>query len=257
VDETKWTERLGTLLVCYVFIIGLVGVAFIVANFPHVDSAGIVKSHPKWLKSIDQTLLLLVIAAGITGSFIHAAQSLTSYLGNKEFKTSWTAWYLLRPWVGGVLALAMYFAFRAGLVAGASTVNPYGVVAIGLLGGWFSKTTTDKLQEVFETLFKTDEDKKRKDKLHGAEQPVITSIDPNPVPADHNQITVRGDHFREGAVVRIGANQLPATFVSVNEVTVSLANFANRPAAGSTVLVQVMNPEGEQPLSVYMKLRFQ
>ena len=33
------------------------------------------------------------------------------------------------------------------------------------LSGWFSKTTTDKLQEVFETLLKTDQDKKRKDKL--------------------------------------------------------------------------------------------
>jgi len=37
-------------------------------------------------------------------------------------------------------------------------MNPYGVTAISLLGGWFLKTTTGKLQEVFEVLFKTNAD---------------------------------------------------------------------------------------------------
>ena len=56
-------------------------------------------------------------------------------------------------------------------------MNPYGIVAIGILGGWFSKATTDKLQEVFETLFKTDADKQRKDKLQH-EQPPFGSRTP-------------------------------------------------------------------------------
>jgi hypothetical protein len=75
----------------------------------------------------------------------------------------------LRPWIGAVLAFAVYFALRAGLVTGAEGLNPYGVVATGVLAGWFSETTTDKLQEVFGTLFKTDEDRIRKDKLGNIE----------------------------------------------------------------------------------------
>ena len=64
-----------------------------------------------------------------------------------------------------MLGLAIYFVMRAGLIGSAGDVNPYGLVSMGLLGGWFSKTTTDKLQEVFETLFKTDQDAERTDKL--------------------------------------------------------------------------------------------
>src|SRR5262245_18366787 len=114
----------------------------------------------------DSTLLAQAALAGIVGSFLHAAQSLTSYVGNDTFKMSWASWYLMRPWIGSILALAMALAAHAGLVgAGGGGANIYGITAIGLLGGWFSKTTTDKLQEVFTTLFKTDADRERADKL--------------------------------------------------------------------------------------------
>jgi hypothetical protein len=147
----------------------------VIVNFPTVKENVVVFPHgnldaPTFLpfgklNSSDQGLILLVTLTGVAGSFLHAAQSLSSYVGNASFKASCTVLYFLRPWIGGILGLAIYFTFRAGLIAGASAVNPYGVVALGLLGGWFSKTTTDKLQEVFETLFKTEEDSKRKDKL--------------------------------------------------------------------------------------------
>jgi len=119
----------------------------------------------------NQGLVALALCAGICGSFLHAGQSLTTYMGNREFDGSWTAWYLLRPWIGGILGLAIYFALRAGIVFAASGVNPHGVVATGLLGGWFSKTTTDKLQEVFSTLFTSEQDKQRKNKLSNSTTP--------------------------------------------------------------------------------------
>ena len=117
----------------------------------------------------DQGLIALALLAGITGSFLQSAQSLIAFIGNDAFKRSWTAWYVLRPWIGAVLGFALYFALRAGLVAGADGVNPHGVVALGLLGGWFSKTTIAKLRETFNTLFSTnandglDDGLKRKD----------------------------------------------------------------------------------------------
>lgn len=168
---------LGWVLVGYLLIVGVTAAMLIVVNFPNTTSGDFEFSDagaggPEFfpfgpLRGNDQGFLLLAFCAGVTGSFLHAAQSLSTYLGNASFKASWSSWYVLRPWIGGLLGFALYFSFRAGLVAGASVVNPYGVIAIGTLAGWFSKTTTDKLQEVFETLFKTDEDRKRKDKLEG------------------------------------------------------------------------------------------
>lgn len=176
----NWTKPdfwLAILLVVYLFFIGLGAALIIIVNFPiealpektivfsEIEESKLRMFSFGKLGSADRGLLLLAFFAGIAGSFLHAAQSLSSYIGNAEFKASWTTWYFLRPWIGGILGFAIYFALRAGLIAGVTGVNPYGVVALGLMGGWFSKTTTDKLQEVFDTLFKTDEDKKRKNKL--------------------------------------------------------------------------------------------
>ena len=176
---------LAMILVIYLLFVGLGAAMVVIANFPtesltekgtvivfsEIEDIRLKMFSFGKLGSVDRGLLLLAFFAGIAGSFLHAAQSLSSYVGNAEFKASWTTWYFLRPWIGGVLGFAIYFALRAGLIAGVSGINPYGVVALGLLGGWFSKTTTDKLQEVFDTLFKTDEDKKRKNKLQAAPGP--------------------------------------------------------------------------------------
>lgn len=209
------------------------------------------------LQSNNRGFLLLALFAGVVGSFLHAAQSLSSYVGNAAFKASWTLWYVLRPWIGGILGLAVYFAFRAGLMSGADAADPYGVVAIGLLGGWFSKTTTDKLQEVYDTLFKTKEDKKRKDKLHEAKRPVIKKIEPSPVPTDVNKITIRGENFQKRATIEIDGEELKADFVSETELTVSIDKLPQRPASGTETLIQVKNPEGPVPVSKGFKLLFQ
>lgn len=174
-DWKKGEFWLAVVLVIYLLVIGIGAAALVAVNFPTESGGaidftddgqgGIVFIPLGTLRSSDQGLALLALLAGVAGSFIHAAQSLSSYIGNKAFRASWTAWYLLRPWIGGVLGVGLYFAIRAGVVSGPSTVNPYVVVAFGLLGGWFSKTTTDKLQEVFATLFKTDQDEQRLDKL--------------------------------------------------------------------------------------------
>ena len=42
-------------------------------------------------------LLLLVLLAGFLGSFLHAAQSYSEYVGNRELKRSWAWWYSLPP----------------------------------------------------------------------------------------------------------------------------------------------------------------
>ena len=280
----KWSVEL--FLVVYLLFVGLGSTATLVANFPLVSDAGKVTfpcicpetqadeddarddgdeddesyltSRFCWhVKSSDQGFLLLALVAGVTGSFIHAAQSFGTFLGNCKFKQSWAVWYIMRPWIGGVLGLSIYVAFRAGMFASnGNGANPYGVVALGLLGGWFSKTTTDKMQEVFETMFKTDQDKLRKDKLNNA-TPVLTRIDPSPVPQGVNEITIVGAHFHGEATVLIAGEALTPTSPSESELKVSLTKLAARPAAGTEVTVVVHNPEGLKPDSNEVTLKFE
>jgi hypothetical protein len=71
------------------------------------------------------------------------------------------------------LALVFYFVIRGGLLSvngGADTISPYGVAAVAALVGLFSKQATDKLAEVFTTLFRTQKgegDDARADKVSG------------------------------------------------------------------------------------------
>jgi hypothetical protein len=118
--------------------------------------------------SLERRFILIVVLAGALGSYIHAATSFVDYLGNRKFVKSWTWWYLLRPFIGIALALLIYFAVRGGLISastGAKELSPYGVAAIAGMAGLFSKQATDKLREVFETLFKAEHPPERGDKL--------------------------------------------------------------------------------------------
>jgi hypothetical protein len=183
VTSKSWDSSIAFALILYLFVVGLTATSLVALNFPQEmndtvvfpEEGGRILFVPSIrVNSTEQALVLLAFFAGVAGSFLHTAQSLTSYIGNAQFKSSWAAWYVMRPWIGGILGFSLYFVFRAGLVAGASAVNPFGVVAIGVLGGWFSKTTTDKLQEVFETLFKTDADRQRSHKLRPIESPMLS-----------------------------------------------------------------------------------
>jgi hypothetical protein len=175
ISAKRFDIFISWILMIYLIIVGVGAMSVIIANFPILVESKIIFPHlegdrPRFfpfgtIGSPAAGLLILAFLSGIVGSFLHAAQSLGTYIGNAAFKLSWTMWYLLRPWIGGILGFAIYFTFRAGLLGSADAVNPYGLVAIGILGGWFSKVTTDKLEEVFATLFVTDGDKKRNDKL--------------------------------------------------------------------------------------------
>jgi hypothetical protein len=112
-------------------------------------------------------LILLVLLAGALGSFIHALQSLIDFSGNTTLKASWTWWYIARPFLGMALAMVFYAALRGGMLAGTPAavkdVNPYGIFTIAALAGMFSDKATQKLADIFDVLFKADDN--RKDKL--------------------------------------------------------------------------------------------
>jgi hypothetical protein len=175
------------------------------------------------------TLLLLVILMGALGSVVHSATSFADFVGNRRFFSSWIAWYLLRPVVGALLALLMYFAVRGGFFSTSSqndSVNPYGIAALAGLAGLFSKQATDKLREVFETLFKvssTDGDAQRRDGLD-YEKPTVDEVVPPQatVGARGVKLRIHGEHFTPATVVKVKGTALPTSFVNAQELEVNL-----------------------------------
>jgi hypothetical protein len=122
---------------------------------------------------METRLIILVLVIGGLGSYIHAATSFATYVGNRSFAYSWLWWYISRPFIGMAIALILYFALRGGLVllsieTDITDLNPFGIAAIAGLSGMFSKQATDKLRDIFDNLFKTEQgkgDEQRSDKL--------------------------------------------------------------------------------------------
>ena len=205
--------------------------------------------------TLETRLILLVLLAGAIGSYVHAASSLVDYLGNRTLVNSWVWWYLLRPFIGMMLALIFYFGFRGGFITGgvntgsegaANFINPFGIAAMAGLVGMFSKVATDKLSEVFLTLFRPatgQGDAKRGDKLDDSLVPNISSLGPKTGPtAGGTSVTVTGTGFVTGAKATFGG--APATAVVVTSPT---AVTAVTPAhAAGVVDVEVSNPNNQK-----------
>jgi hypothetical protein len=188
--------------------------------------------HP----SLDVRLMLIVLFTGALGSFIHAATSFVDFVGNKRFVPSWTGWYLMRPFIGAALALLLYFVVRGGFITGtalsdtsseaASFINPFGMAALAGLAGLFTKQATDKLNEVFTTLFHPsagEGDSKRTDKLT-PQVPRIDKIDPAQVAKGTRGcvLTITGANFSTTATVCLDSTELTPKATSPTQVTVEL-----------------------------------
>src|SRR5205085_1802026 len=76
---------------------------------------------------------------------------------------SWFTFYSIQPFEGAGIAFLLYLLIRAGFLVGAGgdvkTVNQFGICAIAGLAGTFSDTAFLKLREVFQTLFKPQDDR--------------------------------------------------------------------------------------------------
>jgi hypothetical protein len=194
-------------------------------------------------------LLLLVLIVGAAGSLIHAATSFADFVGNQRLYTSWVVWYLLRLIIGMTLALLLYFAVRGGFFSASSQsadVNPYGIAALAGLAGLFSKQATDKLREVFETLFNVRQgDTQRKDDLTPA-CPTVEKIDPLRVDAGSTnfELAVNGAHFTPTSVVRVNGRDAQRTrFESSAKLVATLADELLT-SAGSLQITVFTGPPG-------------
>jgi hypothetical protein len=103
----------------------------------------------------DARLLLLVLLMGAFGSSVYSLKSLGDYRGDNKLKRSWALFYIVQPFEGSGIAVLMYLVVRGGFLSGTTTdVNVFGTCAIAGLAGAFSDTAFMKLNEVFNTLFK-------------------------------------------------------------------------------------------------------
>ena len=117
---------------------------------------------PPFAIQTEPRYLILATAAGVLGGFVHCATSFAAYVGGQQLLWSWGWWYVLRPFIGGALALGVYFLLRAGLIVGSGdvgTLNASGVTAIAFLTGMFSKEAVQKLEDVARHVLSLKEDK--------------------------------------------------------------------------------------------------
>lgn len=204
--------------------------------------------------TLEIRLLLLVMLAGAIGSYVHATSSFVDYLGNRMLISSWVWWYLLRPFIGMMLALIFYFVFRGGFITAgvnpsgdnaANYINPFGVAALAALVGMFAKVAADKLNEVFTTLFRPapgQGDAKRGDKLGSSPLPNVTGINPTSVKKGsiNVSITIKGSNFTDKSSAKFGTEARTTKFVDATELSMQLQD-ADTAATGSFDIT-VVNP---------------
>lgn len=238
-------------------VLGALLVYFLLVFWPgsltatQTDAAAAIK-HLWWDSTIvtmtlESRLIVTVMLAGALGSFVHVATSFSDFVGNRKLSGSWVWWYILRPFVAMALAAIFYFVIRGGFLnlngENIKTLNLYGIVAIAGLVGMFSKQATDKLGEVFDTMFRTGPsrgDSQRKDSLDNP-QPTLSAVQALvPGGGANALLMVRGTGFVSGSVVRINGAQVATDFVDAGQLKATLPE-SSLPAAGA-LEVMVSNP---------------
>lgn len=200
----------------------------------------------------EQRLLLIVILMGALGSWLHASSSFVAYVGARNFISSWFWWYLIRPLIGSGLALVFYFVIRGGLLAAnteGSSVSHYGVAAFAALAGLFTERATRKLQELFETLFKTDD--RPPDKLTEAPAGVQLEVKAGTVVkagAAGQAVEITGGGFSDKTTAQVGGQKRTVTLV--DDKTIQVALEAADVAQAGKVEITTQNPEGEVVIAV-------
>ncbi len=105
----------------------------------------------------ETTLVFVMMFAGIMGACVFSLFAISHHLGaDKDFDKTWQAWYLLRPIIGGGLALIFYFLLRGGVLsigANLNSLNLVGLAAVSGLVGMFAEHAMHKLQDLADTLF--------------------------------------------------------------------------------------------------------
>lgn len=122
----------------------------------------------------ERMILLMVTMLGALGGSLHLVGSLVKYIGNRQLKRSWLLYYLSLPLAGAALAPIVYMLLRVGILTPSGTaggrsatadLNLIGIYAFAAMTGMFAKIATDKLSEVFSTIFRPPPERSTRDAL--------------------------------------------------------------------------------------------
>ena len=248
------------LLVLFLLVFFLLMILTLFAFWPDIIVVG---EDQTWVKDVnffglkfgqagnELRLFILVVVAGALGSFIHVATSAGDYIGNRKLVRSWVYWYLLRLPVGSSLALLVYLLLRGGVVtnAGITTISrapPFGIVGISALAGMFAKKASNKLGEVFDTVFRTDKDDELTDKIN-LKPPILERIDPNPLTVEDTgkevKISLIGKHFQPSSRVNLDNESRKPTFVSEEKLSLALTKQDVKQPRTAKVFVETTGVE--------------
>lgn len=206
-------------------------------------------------------LLMLVALLGALGGMIHGISSFTTFIGNRQFVTSWAWWYLFKPFLSALVAVVVFLVFRAGLGTGAFTIatsDCVTVAAVAGLIGLFAEAATMKLKDIFDALFTPRQDQRKdtlaKDKNNQKDTPPkLDRLEPATVAAgtDLKELTILGSGFSDGCQVKIGSAELRVpTSKSATSLKVALQPTDIAKADKVTVVVYNSPPNGGASNSV-------
>ena len=253
--SSAYRNRLGIYFLC------LAALTFylLIATWPVVGDGG-ANFVDAWVfgyqltATPDARLFITVVAAGALGSLVHCLTSFADYVGNRTLKRSWVWYLILRTPIGIALALLFYLVLRGGLIAPTlsttpadptpkshawTLLNPYGLAAIAAMAGMFSKQATDKLSELFDTLFKTDNPVERRDPLN--QPPVISSADPASLTVGGAiELAILGQNFSKDCGALINGETRDVKWQSDTRLTITL--LPKDVATAGDLLVVVRNP---------------
>jgi hypothetical protein len=205
-------------------------------------------------------IIALAMALGGLGSYLHVARSFVVVVGNGQLTARWFWWYLLWPFIGMILAAITCFVVQAGFMPGGNDgkVNPYGIAAISALVGMFAKPATEKLREVFETLFTVRNPTPLQDPLGETRlNPRPSDICVNPAEIEPwrgaRTVSVIGRGFVDGSEVLVQGSARATEFVSPTELRVLL--LPEDSVAEGDVELAVRNPPSGGGVSERVTLR--
>ena len=139
-------------------------------------------------KNTEREVRLVGLSAlfGVVGSSVYGVTSLTVWLSRHKLARSYFAWYLTRPLIGAALAVIVYLLLRASLLstvvnpgigqASISFINDFGVAGISGLVGLMTAQMTQKLRDVFDSLFGISKDNDKGDVGEGPSESSLTLI---------------------------------------------------------------------------------
>ena len=104
----------------------------------------------------DPLVILLAALAGGLGGAVYATFSMIYHLGDGSTESSYVLWYFMRPVIGLVLGVVVFFVVRGGLLVitvSQVDLNLYGVAGISALAGISARQMMTKLREVLNSIF--------------------------------------------------------------------------------------------------------